>query len=106
MAGLASLAFGLLAAVSLGSYLGTQVAAASASTVAMITLWGTAVRSLGTMVLIGGAPAGLVAMAFGVVALVRNGRIGKGCGLAGFLLGGVALVWIAIAVAPQFDILV
>jgi hypothetical protein len=33
--------------------------------------------------------------------MVRNARIGKGCGLAGLLLGGVVLVWIAIAVVPN-----
>ena len=47
------------------------------------------------------ATAALLAIALGFVALVRNGRIGKGCGLAGLLLGGAVLVWLAIAVVPQ-----
>jgi hypothetical protein len=43
----------------------------------------------------------LLAIVLGVVALVRNGRIGKGCGLAGLLLGGAVMVWVAIAVVPN-----
>lgn len=95
LAGITSLAFGLIAAIPLGSFLGAQVAAASATSVSGTILWGTVVV---TLALIGGIPVALSAIAFGLIALVRNGRIGKGCGMAGFLFGGVVLVWLTIAV--------
>lgn len=98
LAGITSLAFGLIAAIPLGSFLGAQVAAASATSVSGTILWGTVVVTLRTLALIGGIPVALSAIAFGLIALVRNGRIGKGCGMAGFLFGGVVLVWLTIAV--------
>ena len=104
VAGIASLSFGVLAAIPLGSFFGAQVAAASVTSVQQTLLWGTAVVTLGMVALIGGAPAALRAILFGLIALVRNGRIGKGCGLSGFLLGGVVLVWLAIAVFPQIGL--
>jgi hypothetical protein len=100
-AGIASLAFGILSAIPLGSFFGAQVAAASVTSVAQTVLWGTAVVTIGMIAIFGGVPGSLLAIAFGLGALVRNGRIGKGCGLAGFLLGGVVLVWVAIGVVPQ-----
>jgi membrane-associated protease RseP (regulator of RpoE activity) len=101
VAGIASLSLGVLAAIPLGSFLGAQVAAASVTSVQQTLLWGTAVVTIGTVALIGGIPVALLAIAFGFTALVRNGRVGKGCGLSGFLLGAVVLVWLAIAVFPQ-----
>ena len=101
VAGITSLSLGILAAIPLGSFFGAQVAAASVTSVQQTLLWGTAVVTLGMVALVAGAPAALLAIAFGFAALVRNGRIGKGCGLSGFLLGAVVLVWLAIAVFPQ-----
>jgi hypothetical protein len=103
-AGIASLSFGVLAAIPLGSFFGAQVAAASVDSVQQTLLWGTAVVTLGMVALVGGAPAALLAIVFGLAALVRNGRVGKGCGLSGFLLGAVVLVWLAIAVFPQIGL--
>lgn len=101
VAGLASLVFGILSAIPLGLFLGAQVGLADTRTVEGNLAWGTAVVTFGLLALYGGAPAALLAIAVGLVALVRNGRIGKGCGLTGILLGGVILVWLAIAVLPQ-----
>jgi len=100
-AGVTSLVFGVLAAVPLGLFLGAEVGLADTSTVEANLAWGTLVVTFGALAIYGGAPAALIAIAVGLVALVRNGRIGKGCGLAGSLLGGVVLVWLAIAVVPQ-----
>lgn len=98
LAGITSLVLGLLAAIPLGSFLGAQVAAAGATSVSSTILWGTVAVSLRWIALIGGVPVALLAIAFGLAALVRNGRVGKGCGMAGFLFGGVVLVWLGIAV--------
>jgi hypothetical protein len=100
-AGIASLTLGILAAIPLGLFLGAQVGLADTTTVADNLAWGNLVVTFGTLAIYGGTPAALLAIAVGLIALVRNGRIGKGCGLAGLLLGGVVLVWLAIAVAPQ-----
>jgi hypothetical protein len=100
-AGFASLALGLLASVPLGLFLGAEVGLADARTVADNLAWGSAVVTLGAIAIYGGVPAALIAAVVGVIALVRNTRIGKGCGLAGLLLGGVTLVWVAIAVVPN-----
>jgi hypothetical protein len=101
VAGVLSLVFGILTAIPLGLFLGAQVVLADTRTVDDNLAWGTAVVTFGTIAIYGGTPAALLAIGLGLVALVRNGRIGKGCGLAGFLLGGVVLVWLAIAVVPQ-----
>lgn len=101
VAGIASLGLGILSAIPLGSFFGAQVAAASVTSVSQTVLWGTAVVTIGMIAIFGGIPGSLLAMAFGFAALVRNGRIGKGCGLAGFLLGAVVIVWVAIGVIPQ-----
>ncbi|MEZ5189852.1 MAG: hypothetical protein R2717_02460 [Schumannella sp.] len=100
-AGFASLAFGLLASVPLGLFLGAEVGLADARTVADNLAWGAAVVTLGAIAIYGGVPAALIAVVVGVIALVRNTRVGKGCGLAGLLLGGVTIVWVAIAVVPN-----
>lgn len=100
-AGVASLVLGILAAIPLGLFLGAQVGLADTRTVEENLAWGDAVVTLGTIAIYGGVPAALFAIALGLIALVRNGRVGKGCGLAGVLLGGVTLVWVALAVAPQ-----
>jgi hypothetical protein len=100
-AGITSLVLGILAAIPLGLFLGAQVGLADTSSVEEVLAWGNLVVTFGTLAIYGGIPAALLAMAVGLVALVRNGRIGKGCGLAGLLLGSVVLVWLAIAVAPQ-----
>lgn len=101
VAGVASLVFGILASIPLGLFLAAEVGLADTRTVDENLAWGTAVVTLGALAIYGGIPAALIAIAFGLVALVRNGRIGKGCGLAGVLLGGAVLVWLTIAVAPQ-----
>lgn len=100
-AGIASLVCGILASVPLGLFLGAEVGLADSRTVEDNLAWGNAVVTLGALAIYGGVPAALLAMLVGLIALVRNTRIGKGCGLAGFLLGGVTLVWIAIAVVPN-----
>ena len=100
-AGIVSLVFGTLAAIPLGLFLGAEVGLADTNTVDENLAWGTAVVFFGKVAIYGGTPAALLAIGVGLVALVRNGRIGKGCGLAGLLLGGVVLVWLAIAVVPQ-----
>lgn len=100
-AGVASLAFGILASIPLGLFLGAEVGLADTRTVDENLAWGTAVVTLGAVAIYGGIPAALLAILFGLVALVRNARIGKGCGLAGLLLGGAVLVWLAIAVVPN-----
>ena len=100
-AGIASLTLGILAAIPLGLFLGAQVGLADTTTVEENLAWGNLVVTFGTLAIYGGIPAALLAIAVGLIALVRNGRIGKGCGLAGLLLGGVVLVWLAIAVVPQ-----
>jgi hypothetical protein len=100
-AGVTSLTFGILASVPLGLFLAAEVGLADTRTVEENLAWGTAVVTLGAVAIYGGVPAALLAMMFGFVALVRNTRIGKGCGLAGLLLGGVTLVWVAIAVVPN-----
>lgn len=102
LAGVVSLVLGILASTPLGLFLGAQVGLADTSTVEENLALGTIVVTLGAVAIYGGTPAALLAIGVGLVALVRNGRIGKGCGLAGLLLGGVVLVWIAIAVVPQF----
>ncbi|MEO8095168.1 MAG: hypothetical protein ABI632_09555 [Pseudolysinimonas sp.] len=101
VAGVASLVFGILASIPLGLFLAAEVGLADTRTVDANLAWGSAVVALGAVAIYGGIPAALVAIMLGLVALVRNARIGKGCGLAGLLLGGAALVWLAIAVAPQ-----
>jgi len=100
-AGVASLIVGILASIPLGLFLGAEVGLADTRTVDDNLAWGTVVVTLGAIAIYGGIPAALIAILFGLTALLRNGRIGKGCGLAGTLLGGTVLVWIAIAVAPQ-----
>jgi hypothetical protein len=100
-AGIASLTLGILAAIPLGLFLGAQVGLADTTTVEDNLAWGNLVVTFGSLAIYGGIPAALLAIAVGLIALVRNGRIGKGCGLAGLLLGGVVLVWLAIAVVPQ-----
>ena len=100
-AGVASLVFGILASIPLGLFLGAEVGLADTRTVDENLAWGTAVVALGAVAIYGGVPAALSAILLGLVALARNARIGKGCGLAGLLLGGTVLVWLAIAVAPQ-----
>lgn len=100
-AGVMSVVFGVLSSIPLGLFLGAQVGLADTRTVDDNLAWGTAVVTLGALAIWGGIPAALLAILLGLVALVRNGRIGKGCGLAGVLLGGVVLVWIAITVMPQ-----
>ena len=101
VAGVASLVFGILASIPLGLFLAAEVGLADTRTVDENLAWGTIVVTLGAVAIYGGIPVALIAILLGFVALVRNGRIGKGCGLAGLLLGGTVLVWIAIAVAPQ-----
>ena len=101
LAGVVSVVFGVLSSIPLGLFLGAQVGLADTRTVDDNLAWGTAVVTLGALAIWGGIPAALLAILFGMVALVRNGRIGKGAGLAGVLLGGVVLVWIAITVVPQ-----
>jgi hypothetical protein len=100
-AGVTSLVFGILASIPLGLFLGAEVGLADTRTVDDNLAWGTAVVTLGAVAIYGGIPTALLAMAFGLLALVRNARVGKGCGLAGLLLGGTVLVWLAIAVFPQ-----
>ena len=100
-AGVASLVFGILASIPLGLFLAAEVGLADTRNVEDNLAWGTAVVTLGALSIWGGVPAALLAMLLGVAALVRNGRIGKGCGLAGLLLGGAVLVWLAIAVVPN-----
>jgi hypothetical protein len=100
-AGITSLTLGILASIPLGLFLGAQVGLADTNTVEEVLAWGNLVVTFGTLAIYGSIPAALLAIAVGLIALVRNGRIGKGCGLAGLLLGGVVLVWLAIAVAPQ-----
>lgn len=101
LAGITSLAFGILAGIPLGLFLGAEVGLADTSSVDENLAWGTAVVTLGALAIYGGVPAALMAIFLGLVALVRNARVGKGCGLAGLLLGGVVLVWVALAVLPQ-----
>jgi len=100
-AGVTSLVFGILGTIPLGLFLGAEVGLADTRTVEDNLAWGYAVVTLGAVAIYGGVPAALLAMLTGLLALVRNTRIGKGCGLAGFLLGGVVLVWVAIAVVPN-----
>jgi hypothetical protein len=100
-AGIASLTLGILSTIPLGLFLGAQVGLADTTTVEDNLAWGNLVVTFGTLAIYGGIPAALLAIGVGLIALVRNGRIGKGCGLAGLLLGGVVLVWLAIAVVPQ-----
>jgi hypothetical protein len=100
-AGVASLALGILASVPLGLFLGAEVGLADSRSVEANLAWGNAVVTLGALAIYGGIPVALLAILVGLIALMRNTRIGKGCGLAGLLLGGVTLVWIAIAVAPN-----
>jgi hypothetical protein len=100
-AGIASLTLGILAAIPLGLFLFAQVGLADTSSVDETLAWGNLVVTFGALALYGSVPAALLAITAGLIALVRNGRIGKGCGLAGLLLGGVVLVWLAIAVVPQ-----
>lgn len=100
-AGVTSLVLGILAAVPLGLFLFAQVGLADTRTVESNLAWGNLVVTFGSIAIYGGTPAALLAMAVGLIALVRNGRIGKGCGLAGLLLGGVVLVWLTIAVVPH-----
>lgn len=100
-AGVTSLVFGILASVPLGLFLGAEVGLADSRTVEDNLAWGTIVVTLGALAIYGGIPAALLAILIGFVALVRNTRIGKGCGLAGLLLGGATLVWVAIAVMPN-----
>src|SRR5689334_10512431 len=100
-AGMASLTFGILASIPLALFLGAEVGLADTRSVDENLAWGTAVVTFGALAMWGGIPAALLAMLFGFVALVRNGRIGKGCGLAGLLLGGAVLIWLAIAVVPN-----
>lgn len=99
--GIASLVFGILASIPLGLFLGAEVGLADTRTVEQNLAWGTVVVTLGAVAIYGSVPAALLAIFVGLVALVRNARIGKGCGLAGLLLGGVVLVWVAIAVVPN-----
>lgn len=101
LAGVASLIFGILAATPLGLFLAAEVGLAESHTVEENLAWGTAAIMIGTVAIYGGTLAALLAIGVGFVALVRNGRIGKGCGLAGMLLGGVVLVWLALAVLPH-----
>jgi hypothetical protein len=101
LAGITSLVFGILAAIPLGLFLGAEVGLADTSSVEANLAWGNAVVTLGTIAIYGGVPAALLAIFLGLLALVRNARIGKGSGLAGLLLGGVVLVWVALAVVPQ-----
>jgi hypothetical protein len=101
LAGITSLVFGILAAIPLGLFLGAEVGLADTSSVEANLAWGNAVVTLGAIAIYGGVPAALLAIFLGLVALVRNARVGKGCGLAGLLLGGVVLVWVALAVLPQ-----
>ena len=101
VAGVTSLVFGILSSIPLGLFFGAQVGLADTRTVDDNLAWGYAVVTLGAVAIYGGVPAALLAIFLGLVALVRNGRIGKGCGMTGVLLGGVVLVWIAIAVVPQ-----
>jgi hypothetical protein len=101
LAGVTSLVFGILASLPLGLFLAAEVGLADTRTVDDNLAWGTAVVTLGALSLWGGVPAALIAIFVGFAALVRNGRIGKGCGLSGLLLGGAVLVWIAIAVVPN-----
>ena len=100
-AGVASLVFGILASIPLGLFLGAEVGLADTRTVDENLAWGYAVVTLGAVAIYGGVPAALIAIMLGLFALVRNTRVGKGCGLAGLLLGGVVLVWVAIAVVPN-----
>ncbi len=100
-AGITSLVLGILSSIPLGLFLGAQVGLADTSTVDEVLMWGNLVVTFGTLAIYGSIPAALLAIGVGLIALVRNGRVGKGCGLAGLLLGGVVLVWLAIAVAPQ-----
>jgi hypothetical protein len=100
-AGVASLVVGILASIPLGLFLAAQVGLADTRTVEENLAWGTAVVTFGLVALYGGTPAALLAIGLGLVALVRNGRIGKGCGLAGVLIGGAVLVWHVIAVVPH-----
>jgi len=100
-AGVAGLVFAILAAIPLGLFLGAEVGLADTRTVDENLAWGSAVVTLGAVAIYGGVPAAVLAILFGLLALVRNARIGKGCGLAGVLLGGVVLVWVAIAVVPN-----
>lgn len=100
-AGVASLVFGVLASIPLALFLGAEVGLAETRTVEDTLAWGSAVVTLGALAIYGGLPAAFLAILLGFVALVRNARIGKGCGLAGLLLGGSTLVWVAIAVAPN-----
>jgi len=101
LAGVVSAVFGILSLIPLGLFLGAQVGLADTRTVDDNLAWGTAVVTLGALAIWGGIPAALLAIVLGLVALARNGRVGKGCGLAGVLLGGVVLVWMAITVVPQ-----
>ena len=100
-AGVASLVFAILASIPLGLFLGAEVGLADTRTVDENLAWGSAVVTLGAVAIYGSVPAAVLAIIFGLLALVRNARVGKGCGLAGVLLGGVVLVWVAIAVVPN-----
>lgn len=100
-AGVASLMFGILASIPLGLFLGAEVGLADTRSVDENLAWGSAVVTLGVVALWGSVPAAALAILFGLAALVRNARVGKGCGLAGLLLGSVVLVWVAIAVVPN-----
>lgn len=100
-AGVTSLAFAILAAIPLALFLGAEVGLADTRTVDENLAWGSAVVTLGAVAIYGSVPAAVLAILFGLVAMVRNARVGKGCGLAGLLLGGVVLVWVAIAVVPN-----
>jgi hypothetical protein len=100
-AGVASITFAILAAIPLALFLAAEVGLADTRTVDENLAWGSAVVTMGGVAIYGSVPAAVLAILFGLVAMVRNARIGKGCGLAGLLLGGVVLVWIAIAVVPN-----
>lgn len=100
-AGVVSLAAGILASIPLALFLGAEVGLADTRTVEDNLAWGNAVVTLGAVAIYGGLPMALLAIVIGFVALVRNARIGKGCGLAGLLLGGSTIVWVAIAVVPN-----
>jgi hypothetical protein len=100
-AGVVSLAFAILASIPLALFLGAEVGLADTRTVDENLAWGSADVTQGAVAIYGSVPAAVLAILFGLLAMVRNARIGKGCGLAGLLLGGVVLVWIAIAVVPN-----
>ena len=101
-AGVTSLVFGILASIPLGLFLGAEVGLADTRTVDENLAWGNAVVTLGR------ASRSTAASrprcwrsSSGWSRWCATARVGKGCGLAGLLLGGVVLVWLAIAVVPQ-----